>query len=100
VLRVCRGQTDALSRDLSERLSETESLKLWFSRSKEAEADQGTGQVQERQHGSGLAVVADGEPAERHYPGQTALNHPSEATEPLVRVHAASSDPRRDPALA
>ena len=64
-----------------------------------AEADQGAGEVQEGEHRGHLAVVTQAEPAERHDPGQTALHDPSEATEALAGVHAASSDARGDPTL-
>jgi hypothetical protein len=68
--------------------------------SREAEADQGGGEVVECLEDVDPPLVTDGEPAEAGEPGQGALYYPPVPAEPFRAVDPAPRDPRGDPATA
>src|SRR5919198_3231186 len=67
---------------------------------KEADADEGAGELQQALQDLGAALVADTQPEEAEHPRQAALHHPAVAPEPLTRLDAPPGDPRRDTAPA
>jgi hypothetical protein len=67
-----------------------------FGMGEEAETDDGAGQVQQRQHRGGLAVVTDRELSEGHEPPLRPLYDPPVAPQPLAGLHTPAGDPRSD----
>ena len=58
----------------------------------EAQGDKRAGKMQEAEDGRRVAVVAQREAAERHDPGETALDYPPEPTEPFARFQTLAGD--------
>src|SRR5215207_9142107 len=56
------------------------------------DANVGAGEMEESEHGGGLAAVADGEAAVRQQPGDRALHGPAVPAEPLAGLDAAAGD--------
>jgi hypothetical protein len=69
-------------------------------RSELAGAGQRAGQMEERFHEVGAALVADGDPPVGQQPGQRAFDRPPVATEPVAGFDPTAGDPRGDPAAA
>jgi hypothetical protein len=67
---------------------------------KEADADEGAGQVEEPLEQVGAPLVADAEAKVTDQPGEGALDHPPVLPQPLGGVDAASSNARGDAAGA
>lgn len=63
----------------------------------EAEADEGTGEVQEGEDGGCVAVAAHGQLAELHHLCLCPLHNPTKPPQPLARLDAAASKVQHDP---
>ncbi len=69
-----------------------------LSAGEEAQADDDTGEVQERQHRGGVSVVSDRELAEGDDPCVCSLHYPAMTAQALARLHAPPCNSRRDAA--
>jgi hypothetical protein len=67
---------------------------------KEAEADEGTAEIEECQMQVSQAFIADGQPPEAVEPGEGALHDPPEPSELVAGFNATSSDATADAATA